>query len=273
MRVLLATRGSEHSALAAQFLNELAMVGQIQLTVLTVLRGNEPASSAEAIFAEVEQLIHDPIDLKATRTRLGDPASEIIAEAESGQYDLLVMGKRTTHSLVTRIRGSVTRQVLMHMPCAVLIAKGTITPIDQFLLCESGRQKPTLIERLAITLPEFLHAEATVTILHVMSQMSAGPGVAGKQLRADAEELIQASTVEGKILDRDVNLLANTPLDPQPKVRHGFVVDEIVDEASRGEYDLIVIGAHQYGRWDKLLLDNLARQIVEQSGRPILVVP
>lgn len=274
MRVLLATRGSEHSADAVKFLRELMQVVDIQLTVLTVLKRRENAAAADVVFHDVARLLNTAVTGMKLRLRRGDVASEIVEEVQEGHHDLLVMGERETHSLATRILGSVTRHVLLHIPCPVVIAKGEVTPLQRILLCDAGFLKPTLLERLADQLPDLLHADAFVTVLHVMSQISAGPGVEGKQLRAEADELIEAHAPEGEVLERDLRFLARqSDFHPYPKVRHGFVVDEIVDEANSGDYDLVVIGAHQYGRWDKLLLDNLARQIVEQSPRPVLLVP
>jgi nucleotide-binding universal stress UspA family protein len=49
-------------------------------------------------------------------------------------------------------------------------------------------------------------------------------------------------------------------------------VDEILAEARSGDYDLVVIGAHRGAGWERLLLDDLAHQIIEQMDRPVLVV-
>ena len=57
-----------------------------------------------------------------------------------------------------------------------------------------------------------------------------------------------------------------------PKVRHGLVVDEILDEAQKGDYDLVVIGVHKGERWQRLLLDNLAYQIITFADRPVLIL-
>jgi nucleotide-binding universal stress UspA family protein len=55
-------------------------------------------------------------------------------------------------------------------------------------------------------------------------------------------------------------------------VRHGLVVDEIQAEARSGDYDLVVIGAHRGEGWRRILLDDLAHQIIVEMDRPVLVV-
>jgi len=42
------------------------------------------------------------------------------------------------------------------------------------------------------------------------------------------------------------------------KVRYGLVVDEILAEASIGNYDQVVIGAYISEGWGRFLLDDLA---------------
>jgi nucleotide-binding universal stress UspA family protein len=55
-------------------------------------------------------------------------------------------------------------------------------------------------------------------------------------------------------------------------VRHGLVVKEILDEARSGDYDLVVIGAHEGRGWERFLLDDLAQEIVDHADRAVLVV-
>jgi nucleotide-binding universal stress UspA family protein len=117
-----------------------------------------------------------------------------------------------------------------------------------------------------------LEGEEEITVLHVMSQISAGPGVRGKQLRASAEELIQEHAPEGELLALDLQILGKPGITARPKVRHGLVLDEILDEAHTGDYDLVVIGAHASAGWQALLLDDLARRIIRDLDRPALVV-
>ena len=74
------------------------------------------------------------------------------------------------------------------------------------------------------------------------------------------------------MLDRDIQLLDQPGIHPKPLVVHGLVVDEILSEARKGDYDLIVIGAHVEKNLRRFLLENLARRILKQSDRPVLVV-
>jgi nucleotide-binding universal stress UspA family protein len=121
-------------------------------------------------------------------------------------------------------------------------------------------------------LPAILQGATDVTVLHVMSQISAAPSVRGEDLQYTAEQLIQSGAPEGEILEHDLDYLKAMDLDLHAKVRHGLVVDEIVDEARSDDYDLVVIGAHRDEGLPRFLLDDLAHELVLDVDRAILVV-
>lgn len=273
MRILMATGGSPHSEAALRFGAQLAGRAGETPTLLTVTQHEADRPLADAILARAAQLLRSIVPNVQTRVRVGHPAEEIIREAEEGDYHLVIVGERQRHDLVTRfLLGSTAGRVVEHAPCPVIVAKGKIGPVRRILLCDSGVEAPSLINRFSVQLADLIEGEEEVTVLHVMSQISAGPGIRGQQLRADAEELIENQAPEGKLLEQDIQLLEQLNLHPCPKVRHGLVVDEILAEARDGDYDLVVIGAHRGEGWRRILLDDLAHQIIVQLDRPVLVV-
>jgi len=272
IRLLIATAGLHQSETTLLLSTQLARRAGIIPTVLTVVKNENNRGRAAPILAHACQMVGPEISNLQTKVRVGQPAEEIIREAEEGHYDLIVMGEKRDYDLMTRLLGSTAKRVIEHAPCPVIIAKGKIGPIHRILLCDSGAESVSLLNRFIARLPALVEGDIEITVLHVMSQITAGPGVKGKQLRASAEELIQEHTPEGEILEQDVQILQKSNLRPQPKVRHGLVVDEILAEARGGDYDLVVIGAHRGTGWERLLLDDLAQQIIEQMDRPVLVV-
>jgi nucleotide-binding universal stress UspA family protein len=163
-------------------------------------------------------------------------------------------------------------QIIERAACSVAVATETVRPLRHILLCDSGADNPSLVSHFIKDIGSLLSEEVNVTVLHVMSQMSAGPRISGEHLRADAETLMREHSPEGEWLLEDLKLLEGAHIHSRPKVRHGLVVEEILDEAHAGNYDLVVIGAHHYEGWTSFLLDNLARQIITQMDRPVLLV-
>lgn len=275
MQILVATGGSFHSEVALHFSLHFLQPERTEstLTVLTVLKQEADRPRADQILTQATMILASRAPEPQMKIRVGHPAEEIIREAEENNYDLVIVGERQHHGLVTRfILGSTAERVVEHAPCPVIVAKGKIGPIRRILLCDSGLKNPSLIERFTSQLPKLIQSDMQVTVLHVMSQISAGPGVRGEQLRAEAEQLIEEQTPEGEILERDLRILERLNISAQPKTRHGFVVDEIIAEADGTACDLVVIGTHRGEGWRRILLDDLTRQIIAQINRPVLVV-
>ena len=271
MRLLIATGGSPHSEaalrLGAHILSN--QPGGEPPTIITVIKEEKDSVRAGQILKRAGDILPGEV---RTLIRVGRPAVEIIREARSGHYDLVIVGERANHRLMTRFLGSTATSVIAQAPCPVIIAKGQIGPLRHILLCDSGGGRPSVLSRFTAQLAALLDRESRVTVLHVMSQISAGPGVPGRQLRASAAELIQEDTPEGALLRQDIQTLDRLGVRSIPKVRHGLVVEEILAEARTGHYDLVVIGDYQGAGWGRLLLDNLARQIIVKIDRPVLVV-
>lgn len=273
MRILIVTDDSPSAEIALRLGSYLwqAHLMEKPPTLLTVVKHEVDGPRAEAILAQAREQLGIPE--ASIRIRIGHEAEEILREAREGAYDLLLVGEQQAHGRLPRIvKASKATRVAEYACCPVLVAKGRAGPLRRILLCDSGAPSRSILSRFVSQYAQLLEGGEEVTVLHVMSQISAAPGVPGKQLRASAEELIAERTPEGQLLESDVRILERLRIHPRPKVRHGLVVDEIVAEARSGDYDLVVIGAHPLEGWQHLLLDDLAREIITCLDRPVLVV-
>lgn len=272
MRILMTTGGSTHSDAALRFGLEILQPAMDKPTLLTVVKRLEDLPRGQAILEEAARRFTDsqpPVNLKV---RVGNPPEQIVAEASEGNYELVIVGERQNHGLVTRVLGSTAVYVVEHAPSSVIIAKGKIGPVQRILLCDSGALQPDVLTRFTISLAERITGEESVTVLHVMSQITAASGVPDEQLRADAEQLIEVHAPEGEWLQRDLTLLSAPQIRPKAKVRHGTVIDEILDEAQEGDYDLVVVGAHLDQGWQRWLLEDITHKVITLVDRPVLVV-
>ena len=272
MRILIATGGAGHSELAVRMGALLADPAGPHPTILTVIPNPEKKNQAENVIAKAKALLAAEVPEGQGKIREGSPAGQILAEAEEGRYDLVVIGEKREHALMTRLLGSTARKVVENAPCPVLIAKGHIAPIHRILVCDSGAGNRPLLQRFTTSLRELAEEPVEVVVLHVMSQITADSTVPNEQLEADAQQLIRQHTPEGVLLQEDGRILDELNVRAELKVRHGPVLEEIRDEAQRGNYDLLVIGAHQSAGWQRFLLEDIAYQIIEQADRPVLIV-
>jgi nucleotide-binding universal stress UspA family protein len=273
MKILIVTDGSLRAEdtirFGAQFVPRVTEPPAV-LVVLDTPSANAPIRP-DFDFSRICALLGESNISKLVR--IGDLAEQILQELRDGSYDLVIIADWPQKNLLKRVfRRSIALRIAEHAPCSVIIVKGSFSPIKRILLCDHGSGRSALLSRLVLHLANLLEGEEDITILHVMSQVSAWPGVRGKQLRAGAQELIDAHSPEGEILERDVQLLDHQGIHPKPKVRHGLVVDEILAEARGGDYDLVVVGAHQNEGLLRFLLENIAHQVITKIQRPILVV-
>ncbi len=137
--ILVAYDGSSSSRAAAQQAFELAQASNAQVTVLSVAPSVAPLAglsgvSVDELGAELQQWADRsareaastaPDDVNVHRvTRSGHIGEEIVAEIESGGYDLVVLGSRGRGKLTTELFGSANAYVHFHSRIPLLSISG-----------------------------------------------------------------------------------------------------------------------------------------------------
>jgi len=241
-------------------------------TIMMVIPHNKSGEllQAERVLNQAQHVLG--INQINKKVRVGSFIKELLKESNEGAYELIILGYPSYSAKNCTNPKSILTRIAEGVPCSILIVQGLLPRINRVLMCDSGASAGSALRDFTIKLLDLINEQEQITVLHVMSQVSAGPGILGEQLRSDAEKLISSHTPEGDLLERDLQQFSQAGSHPAPKVRHGLVVDEILDEARKGEYDLVIIGAHNPTGWQKFLLDNLARKILSQIDRSLLIV-
>ena len=270
MNILIAIHDASTADAVLRCATQFAPCSDGSCFVLAVIQNPKRPWPADEFIQRAHDLLGLP-DL-AIHKRSGEPVREILAELKLLHYDVLVIGEgQIAHGYIQRQPERLSHKLAERSPCAVLVVRDPLRPFKRILMCDSGAEN-SVLRRFTLQVAELLEGEEEITVLHVMSQISAGPGVPGHQLRANVQELIDEDAPEGRLLAQDLRLLSRHGIHPTAKVRHGLVVDEIIDEARAGDYDLVVIGAHHEQGWQRFLLDDLAHKILAHMDRPVLVV-
>ena len=147
MRVLYAADGSDHSRATAEFLTSLPFSSTTELTIMHVIPSNfldvperfvleidervkaAVTSIRSREFTEAEKIIEQARGYLGRKfkqihvlSRIGDPPTEILKAAESMEADLIAVGRRGARGAQGAL-GSVSRNILNHASCSVLIVR------------------------------------------------------------------------------------------------------------------------------------------------------
>ncbi len=147
IRLLFATDGSDHASAAGSLLVSLPFQRDSEITVVNVVRSvvsdiperlslemdekiKEDVARArlleygasEKILAPAVAYLKEKFPNVHGLTRTGDPSEEVLSLAEELQADILVVGCRGIRG-VKGMLGSVSRNILMHSRCSILIGK------------------------------------------------------------------------------------------------------------------------------------------------------
>jgi nucleotide-binding universal stress UspA family protein len=137
MKVLVATDGSEHSMKAVQRALELAEKQGAQVTLMAVayyaadyLEGMPPniqeklEDEAKAALKKGKALF-DAKNLPVETVMEAGlvPANLIIAKAQDGKFDRIVIGSTGMNALERILMGSTAAKVVAHAPCEVTVVR------------------------------------------------------------------------------------------------------------------------------------------------------
>jgi len=137
MKVLVATDGSEHSMKALKRAMELAEKEGAEITLLSVayfsredldeipLNVQEKLESQAATALKKAKALFDEkgIQVEAVLEAGYVPANNIITKAESGKFDLILLGSTGLSGVKRLLIGSTAAKVVANAPCSVAVIR------------------------------------------------------------------------------------------------------------------------------------------------------
>jgi nucleotide-binding universal stress UspA family protein len=290
MKVIAGVDGSKYARWAIEWIAQFPFATPPQVTALHVVDvvslrapfmtqgiviGNEHFIRAEItrlvtrgkkIAAEMRTLLSSLHVKGRVVTERGTIATSILNRAV-GQDCLVVLGSRGLDGLDRFMLGSVSTQVTLHTPCAVLVVKQAPKLLKQVVLAIDGSKSSEktlqfLLRKMRSTCrnpsvwDKGTEEAITVMVVHVMpTAKSLEVNEAGKALvHSYAEKLVMAGYHVEKIL------------------RFGNPADEIIKLAQRHKADLVVTGAKGLGAIGRLLLGSVSTRLIQHSRCSVLLV-
>jgi nucleotide-binding universal stress UspA family protein len=290
MRILLCTGGSPHGQGALRFGALLAQGSAGPATLLGVAERTEDRAQVQGALREGEGWLADA-PTPHVKVRVGHAAEQILEEAASSEYDLVVVGTRGRHGITRFLLGSTAERIAREASAPVLLVQRAADSLERILVCTAGGEPGLAAVRMGGRVARLVGAR--VTVLHVMSQLPGSPvpshsgplqvvpqtpapqeapEAQTECLEATATELMERDTREGAHLREALDILEGMKIPAVARVRHGLVLDEITDEIHEGDHGLIVVGTKPAEGWMRFLLNDVSQQIIGCTDRPVLVV-
>ncbi|HKY60364.1 MAG TPA: ATP-binding cassette domain-containing protein [Gemmatimonadota bacterium] len=253
LRLLLCVEKADQLPLVVGLATDLSKDLRGQLTVACVARDE---SAGQRLAAETEEAFAQraaPLDM---RVLVGPPTREILREAHSGAYDLLVLpGPGRCRRTGLRSLG-ILEEVIHETPLPVLIANGK-DDVRRVLMCTAAGEAGKRDVAFGAQMARATGAEATLLYVDPRPDVSPAtdpPGWVRRHLE-QASEVVRAHGVQA-----------------EARVRHGPVVPQILEETEEGSHDLIVLGGHQPGTWPDRTKRNVALELVQKASQNVLIV-
>jgi nucleotide-binding universal stress UspA family protein len=269
MRILICSDGMPAADNATRIGGALAAGCRAETTLLGIAeKSRDEQPLREALEAQAQSLRAQGVTLEIV-VRAGEPISQIIKQTSTVTYDLVVIGARRTGARGLYWRSLKTYEVIKSISPPVLVAVGDRNRLKRFLVCTGGKE--FIEEAVQLTGKLAAAVGASVTLLHIMAEP---PAVYADlvRLEEDLDLLLQSHSELGENLRHQKEELERLGVSAEVRVRHGIVVDQVFEEARKGDYDLIVTGSSQArGMLRYYIMGDLTRSILNHAECPVLV--
>jgi nucleotide-binding universal stress UspA family protein len=270
MKILFCSDGSAQAENAVRFGASIAAACRAETSILGIVekRGQEDAL-LQALRRAQDILKEFQLNAELI-TKAGRPVREIVNRTRETRYDLVVIG-----TVRKGVRGPLSMsarayKIIESVEPPVLVVTGARAMLRHILLCTGGTPQSDATVQFAGDIAR--QVGTTISLLHVVAEP---PAVFANLIQSeeDTGQLLQSNSALGRSLRRQKELLEKMGVPCEVHVRHGLVLNELLAELRRTDYDLVVSGSSPAG--DKLrtyVMGNVTREIVNRAGLPVLVV-
>ncbi|PYL47947.1 MAG: hypothetical protein DMF40_06680 [Verrucomicrobia bacterium] len=269
MNILICSDGTPASDNAVRLGSGVARAIKSPITLLGIAENpGEEQPLRQALDRETDMLQSMGVE-RQTVIQTGEPISQILDETSVKKYDFIVIGSRRTEASGHFWRSRRTYEIIKAVEPPVLVAIGACERISRILLCSGGKHFIDPAVRLTGTLAAALHAE--VTLFNVMAEP---PAIYAHliELEEDVDALLRSGSELGRNLLAEKKALEKLGVAVQVRIRHGFIVDQLLKEMREGNYDLIVSGSSRArGPLRHYIMGDVTEAILENAESSVLV--
>jgi nucleotide-binding universal stress UspA family protein len=140
--------------------------------------------------------------------------------------------------------------------------------LERMLVCTGGLEISDPVVNLSAKLADQAGLKATLlTVSTAVPSMYTGM----EEIEETLEELLETDTPVAQHLRHSAEQLTKSGVPAEIKIRHGDVVEAILEETLEGNYDLVVLGETEGATLRGLLLGNVTQQIINRAPSAVLI--
>jgi nucleotide-binding universal stress UspA family protein len=272
--LLIATNGFKGTWAAIEYGAWFASSMQMKVTLLGVSEKSQPAAidedhPLENLFARAVELFQKNGLEYTLEIRNGNAEQVIPQKANQGNFLTVVtpLGRsRFRHWLI----GRSFRVFMEEIKGPILYVPVIRLPLKSLLISAGGLGYEVDAENLALQVATANRAD--VTILHVIPPTDLDYPTT-RDVREHAEDLQDTDTILGRSLRTGLNIAKEAGLNTNLITRQGHVVEEIVAEVKRGNYDMVCMGSrYSTHALRQLYTPNVTADVADSVNCPLLTV-
>lgn len=278
MEILFATDGRSPALAAGDLLRRLVDPSHVEIAVLSA---HDPSTETtegyfDTLLEEAERAMSEAGLTSRSVWREGDPAVCIEKELAGDGYGLVIVGAGN-HSWLGHIAfGSVATCVLHRAPVPVVVVhRGPSQAHDRLKVLVGADGSPAAthaIDTLAsLTEPDCVDLRVrTVIRTHdiVLSHSGTYVPTPYTQKVLEEEEAIASRHLEGA-LDR----LRIAGFSARGSIGSGWPANDLLDQAERGEADLVVLGARGAGTLERMTMGSVSAHVARYAPATLVAQP
>jgi len=229
----------------------------------------EHEAAEQRLHEQIDRLGIRPEELLSRRIEYGPPHRVITEAAEKCTADLIVVGATESAGLAKmfgstadRVVRKATRPVLMIRGRLELPLRRVLLPVDLSPLSAAAfRYGLALLDRIAPDLAVELEA------FYVMTGFDRG--ILEPESEPDLSEPEAVRELQRFVADNSFRARHRV----QTRVVHGEIADAIRARGEEWDADLLLVGTHGRGGFERFLLGSVAADVMRRGSASVLVVP
>ncbi|HZW02673.1 MAG TPA: universal stress protein [Anaerolineaceae bacterium] len=238
----------------------------------TLLGVGGRAPTPEGIDAQIEEGVErlSRLGLPYDVQRMAGPLAQAVPFMTRAKPYMTIYNAPPLEFWRRLAEGGRFRRLLVDAEGPILRVRNVCRPLTHALVCSGGLSYADPLERIGAELARA--AGARLTLLHVVPRVTLDYPLA-QRLAHDWQHLLETDTPQARHLTAALAQAQELGVETELRVRHGPVVDEILDEVNSGDYDLVGLGSpYASHNLRHLYRPNVTASVAEEVACPVLTV-